>query len=186
MARSITDICNHALDFIGEKHITDINATSTVAAKCKRLFQDSVDEVLREHAWNCATERRALAPTTDTPAFEYKYKFLQPNNPYCLKVRSLFNTSSRWKVEGRYILTDDSSINIIYTKRVTDPNEFDSLIAEAIALKLAMKLSYSITKEVSQGQRLIDLYRDTIERAKAIDSQEGSADEVVDTDWGEY
>ena len=186
MARSFLDIANKALYLIGHKTIQDLEADDNVSGRCKVNLYDSIDEVLREHDWNCARERLSIAPMTTAPAFGFTNQFQLPTNPFCLRPLQLYGTSSTWKVEGRHLLCDDSSIKLIFTKRITDPNDFDALCAEAIAVKLAMKLSYSFTKEVTQGQKLQQIYADVLERAMAIDSQEGDYDDPVDLDLEDY
>jgi len=47
---------------------------------------------------------------------------------------------SRWEIEGNRILTNYSTCNIVYIRKVTDPVEFDVLFTEVLILRLAMKL----------------------------------------------
>jgi len=53
-----TDICNRALQRLGEQRIADMDTDTTKAGTaCASAYDHIRDEVLRSHPWNCATKR---------------------------------------------------------------------------------------------------------------------------------
>jgi hypothetical protein len=62
-----TQICNLALDRIGEAPITLITDDNTTANLCERHYEHTVTHLLMSHRWNFATKRTILEPTQVTP-----------------------------------------------------------------------------------------------------------------------
>ena len=71
-------------------------------------------------------------------------QYTLPTDPYCLRLLSLDDLSIVHRVEGRKILTDESKINIVYVARITDPQQYDTLLIETIAARMAADIAYSI------------------------------------------
>ena len=67
-----------------------------------------------------------------------------PTDPFCLRVLSLDDPDIIFRVEGRKILTDESTIKLKYVGRITDPNAYDTLLIETIAAALAADLAYPL------------------------------------------
>ena len=77
MASSKTEICNLALSLISQKAIESIDAPeSTNEVICAKWYDQARRKALSSHPWNFA-KKRALAPATTTPAFEYTDAFQQ-------------------------------------------------------------------------------------------------------------
>ena len=73
--------------------------------------------------------------------------------------------------------------NILYAAQVTDPNEFDPLLIEAIAARLAADLAHPITQSTTLIQVMWDLYRQKLIEARGVDGQEGTGDELIGDVW---
>ncbi|KKN77574.1 hypothetical protein LCGC14_0358490 [marine sediment metagenome] len=189
MARSITEICNVGLGMVGADRIANIDTEDSPNARlCQTFYDPSVDEVLCMANWGCAKHTKIVASdaTYDSTDFTHKlaYRFLFPANPYCLKVRTINNDLYDWKKEGRAIYTSQSTCEMVYTKRITDVNEFDPLLVEAISTQIAIRLTFPLQQENRLRLELIEyLERVVLPRAKTSDASEGYVDEKGKDTW---
>ena len=155
---SEVDIINSAMNMIGASNIIARDEDSKAARVANQRYDSIRDAVLRAHPWNCAVTRRSLAPDSETPAFDWDYQFTLPADPYCLRVLRLDYLDIEFRVEGRKIVSNESSINLIYIARVTDPNEYDTLLQESIAARLAADVSFTLSQSTSLTQNMFNLY----------------------------
>ena len=79
---SIVDICSNALRKIGVAPITALTDDSDAARLCNALWPEQRDTVLRDHPWNFAQRRAALALLVTAPTWKYSNAFQLPNDPY--------------------------------------------------------------------------------------------------------
>lgn len=176
---SEVDIINSALNMIGASNIISRSEDSKSARVTNQRFDYVRDAVLRAHPWNCAVTRRSLAPDSETPAFDWSYQFTLPTDPYCLRVLRLDYLDVEFRVEGRKIVTDESTINLIYVARVTDTNEWDQLLIEAIAARLAADVSFTLSQSTSLTQNMYALYESKLKEARFVDATEGTPGAVL-------
>lgn len=179
MAITEVDICNQALGKVGAKPpITSLKEDSENARLCNTFYASVRDAVLRSHPWNCAIKRTTITKLSEAPDFDYDNQFQLPTNPWCLRilqVGTFDNQPIKWRVEGRRLLTNESSTPIVYIKRITDTNEFDALLVDVLVLKLAIKLSMPLTSDPRIQKGLIDeLEGISLPEARSIDGQESS------------
>ena len=178
------------MDLLGAATITALTENSKEARLCNRRFETVRDQVLRAHPWNAAITRKELAQDSAAPAFGFTYQYTLPTNPYCLRVLSFWNANvdneiaaydsqNMFKVEGRKILTDESTCKIIYIGRVTDTEQYDSLLSSTIAHKLASEVAYAITGSNSVGQQMFQLYQSRLAEARSMDAAEGIPDKII-------
>ena len=143
-------ICNLALYLLGMEPITAISPPDNTdrARLCAAWYPISRDAVLRAHDWNFAIERQELnLDTPSNPVSGYTYQFVLPTDPYCLRVIEVNeDPTADWVVEGRRLLTDDSTAIIKYLAQITTPGNFDSLFVEALAAKMATNLGPLVVK----------------------------------------
>jgi hypothetical protein len=170
---SIVSICSNALTKLGAQPITSFDDNTARSKLCEEYYPISRDAVLRAYPWNCAIKRGALAREVVGPTYEYTYRFALPVEPYCLRVLETEDDVD-YRIEGRYLLTDEDAINIKYISRLTDPGLFDSLLVEAIECRLAAELAYPITRSPSLIQSMWALYGEKLKEARGVDGQEGT------------
>lgn len=160
MATSETALCNQALARIGAKRINDLDTDQSVnAGHCREHYTQTRDALLRSHWWRFALDRKALSQDTNDPDFEWDNQFFLPNDFF--RLHSLFgddNTRNRnvyrtFAIEGDKILTNESSVNMRYVKKVEDTAKFDPLFTEVLVLQLAVKLIMPI----SQNSKTLEL-----------------------------
>ena len=181
---SVVDLCNRALDLLGAANITALTENSKEARLCNGNFDDVRDAVLRSHPWNVAITRKNLAADSATPAFGFSFQFTLPTDPFCLRVLSFWNSNVNnevaaydsnvmIKIEGRKILSNEDTCNIIYIGRVTDTEQYDSLLNKAISARLAAEIAYNITGSNSVASNMLTIYEARLKEAKGVDSMEG-------------
>lgn len=190
MSRSITEICNVGLGMVGATRIASLVEDSKNARLCSTFYEPSVDEVLCMYNWKCAKHTKVITSDADYDYSDYDYKlaykYALPSNPYCLKVRKVNNNLYDWKKEGRAIYTDQETCEMVYTKRITDVNEFDPLLVEAISTQLAIRLSFPLQQTNKLRLELIEyLEKVVLPRAKIMDAGEGYVDEKGKHSWRE-
>ena len=91
----------------------------------------------------------------------------------CLRVLTILDHDSDYKIEGRKILTDNSSMKILYISRVTDPNEYDELLRETLSAALAADIAYAITSSNPTTTNMFNLFQSKLKDARFVDSTEG-------------
>ncbi len=181
---SVVDICNESLDLLGAATITSLTQNSKEARLCNRNFEPVRDAVFRAHPWNVAITRASLPQDSATPPFGFTYQYTLPTNPFCLRVLSFWDSSinnevaaydsnTMYKIEGRKILSNESTCSIIYLGRVEDTELYDSLLTSALAHRLAAKIAYAITGSSTIAQSMQGLYELRLREAKSVDAMEG-------------
>lgn len=171
MARSKTNIFNMALAKIGSTAISDPNSWAKGAEYCTIFYDQIRQEVLRSHAWNCATKRITLAEAASEPDFGYDYAYALPAD--CLFVRHLSEEDYDWVVESGELLTDMEEAKAIYTRDIDDPNDFDSLFVGALATRLAVEVVAAMKpQDGAKRQLLWGMYQAIKDEAKVADAKE--------------
>lgn len=183
---SVVEICNSALNILGANNITALTEDSKNARLCNQRYEPLRDAVFREHTWNCLVKRVQLAQDTTAPTHEYTYQYQLPSD--CIRVLSLggyhdgsssnVDGGQKFKVEGRKILTDEDTVYLIYSARITDPTQYDSLLIESIVARLAAELCYAITSSTSLATALKADYADKLRLARHADATEGTPDYI--------
>ena len=172
---SSVDLCNSALNMIGASNITSFTEDSKAARLCNQRYDFIRDKVFRSHNWNCLLTRVVLTPDATAPTFEFANQFTLPTDPFCLRPMNLDASSIVYNVEGRKILTDESTINLIYVARVLDVNTYDVALMETISMSLAADFAYPLTNSVSLGQAMQAKYDTTVSEARFMDAVEGAS-----------
>jgi hypothetical protein len=168
---SVVDICNGALNQLGASTILTLTEDSKNARLCNARFTQVRDAVFRSHPWNCLQKRVQLAADTETPAWGFTTQFTLPAD--CLRVLTILDYDADYKIEGRKILTDNSTMKILYISRVTDPNEYDELLRETLSAALAADIAYAVTSSNPTASNMYKLFQDKLKDARFVDSTEG-------------
>lgn len=169
-----TIISNQALAHVGSTLISDYSVdTSTPAQLCQLFFDDCVEEMLEDFAWTFATKRVTLdAAAQDAPDFGYDNAYPLPAD-FLLAVET-DPTDADWRIEGDNLVTDESSIGLVYIYSFNDTSKYRAKFRYALALLLASKLAFPITKQVKLVEQLRSLYEIEAARAQSTDSQQES------------
>jgi hypothetical protein len=176
---SVVDLCNSALNLLGASTITALTDDSKNARLCNQRYEPIRNRIFRSHAWNCLTKRVQLAEDADAPAVEYANQFTLPSD--CLRVLKVHNGTTDsiqsdidYVVEGRKIKTDEGTVYLIYIALVTDPNEYDAYLQEAISSALAADIAYAITNNATLAKNYMETADERLREARFIDATENS------------
>lgn len=171
---SFVEITSNALRLLGDDPITSLTEDSERARLVNALYEEVRDEVTRAAMWNCAKDRQVLASLATTPAFGWSFYHQLPST--CLRVVDVLSGDIRveHELEGRKLMTDESSVNLIFLKKITDPNDMDSLFIGVYTAKLAAELAEPITGSRTLAEQMWTLYDRKVREARTIDSQEGT------------
>jgi hypothetical protein len=172
-----TDVCNMALGMIGQNFIVAIDDGTHTANQCKLFYEPSRDACLRDHKWNFAQKRQALAQTT-SPASGWSYAYTLP--PDCVRVVELNGTPElQWAVEGRALVTDEPAATILFIAKSDDVNLWDALFVDAFTTLLASKLALAVAHDAQYSAQLLGLYQSRYGDAKAVDGQEAGTPDAL-------
>lgn len=178
---STVDICNRALQKLGHTKITSLGDDVKAARECQRAFALVRDAVFRDHPWNCLLARASLARLSETPAWGFDAQYQLPVD--CLRVLEA-DTDYDWRVEGRRILSDAGApLNILYVRQEEDPGQYDLLLVEALAARLAAELAEALTQSNTKRELAERGYLDVLGQARRADAQEGSARGLFRSGW---
>ena len=195
---SETDLLNDALSQIGADTITAIDDGTTNANHCQRLYPLLRQGLLRSHHWNFAMAREALAQDVGTPPFEFAFQYTLPPrllkivgyngaNQSTLTIGQWRSVMTRYRIEGRKLLSNDGTALIVFIQDITNPDLWDALFYQACAKALAAKLATAINKDFKLAMALkADFLRDDLPLAMAADGQEGSVEPFMSDEllWG--
>lgn len=179
---SVVDVCNKALNKLGQGAITSLDDGTKSANLCKQNWPLVRDQVLRDHPWNFAVKRATLAPVSTAPDWGFDAAFTLPSD--CLRLIEVRDLSTDdYVVEGRQILCDEEVLYIRYVRRVEDPNVYDSAFVDTAACRLAFELCEAITQSNTKKDALFQEYDDSLLRAKRADAQENPPTQFEEDDW---
>ena len=176
---SVVEICNGSLNQLGATTILSLTEDSKNARLCNQRYTQVRDAVFRSHPWNCLQKRVELAVDTDAPAWGFKFAYTLPAD--CLRLLRILDFDSNYKVEGRKILSNTSSMKILYIGRVTDPNEYDESLRETLSAALGADIAFAVTSNNQTATNMYNLFQDKLKDARFVDSTEG---QNLDQDLG--
>lgn len=176
-------VCNKALGLIGDKIITALDEDSKAGRLCTLLYGQCRDAVQRAHPWNCCISRATLPALSSTPDWGYDYEYALPTDPYCLRVLHMEDLSYEFKIERRKLLTNEDSCKILYVARIVAVAEWDKLLVDAVAARLAHELAIPITDSRTLAETRWALYESILSEARSIDAQEGTPEIFEVNTW---
>jgi hypothetical protein len=195
---STVDICNLALMHIGvNATIASLTEQSTEARACSRVYDTAKNATLRDHNWNFATKYISLADI-GTPPEGWHYRYQYPND--CIKAISVtpatnnitaqkqhsFRVVSQDNLETKAIICNISPATLEYVADIKSSQNFDPLFVEAISLRIASMIAFTLTGKTRLRNDALKLYEDTIANARFIDAQEGQSQDITEPEWISY
>tara|TARA_R110002096_G_scaffold130706_6_gene280055 strand:+ start:1137 stop:1712 length:576 start_codon:yes stop_codon:yes gene_type:complete len=180
-------ICNLALQLVGAKSISALTDDTTAGRACNRVYTQARDSELRAHPWSFARERVQVAADSTNPTFGYAKRYALPADYLRILPTNGTNGSAiqdDWQIEGRYILTDDSSpINLVYLKRITDENTFDATFIELLAARIAMDIAEKVTQSNTKKEDAVTHYKSVQKEARRVNAFERPPQTPPTDDW---
>lgn len=187
MAVSVVTICNMALGNIGTTQtIENIDDNNERARVCKLYYAPLLDQLVRRMQPNFAQAFVALAVVSGDPPPGWLYQYRYPTDAlFARRVTDVtgarqiaisldltdpglvvpevpFSVVADQGASGRILVTDQPDAVLWYTKRMTDPNDFDPefVIGFAWALAAAIAIPMKVNAQVAsfaanQAQRML-------------------------------
>lgn len=101
-----------------------------------------------------------------------------------LRLNYVSDTSAVIRLEGQSILSDTYGLSCIYTYQNDDPTTYYPSFGIALSSRLAYELCFFISESVSKAQEVFEAYEKVdLPRAKAQDSQQGTPQQVQQSEW---
>ena len=176
---SVVNICNSALNLIGASTISALTEDTKNARLCNQRYEPVRNRVFRGHNWNCLIKRVQLAANSTDPVMEYAKSYALPSD--CLRVLKIHNGTTDsiasdldYKIEGKNIVTDETTVYLVYIALDTDPNNYDVYLREAISHQLAADLAYAITNNATLANNYMTRADERLREARFIDATENS------------
>lgn len=133
-------------------------------------------QVLRSHPWNCAISRVLLSPDATVPAFGYANRFLLPSDWLrTLQVGAYSDSLPDFQPEGRYLLSDEASLPLVYVFDNQNPGTYDASLVGVMEAAMAAALAYPVTKSAAAVERFVADFQQTAKFARAADGQDAPA-----------
>lgn len=181
---SLVEIFNDALIQVGAEPVGNPQSTEPNAIICNNRWKGVRRAVLRAHPTNATTVRAGLGADTEAPAWGFTKQYTLPADPFCLRVLRLEDRRIDFKVEGRKIRTDaPAPLNLLYIADITDTEQWDPLLIQAAALRLAHAIAYKVTRSRPKEKDMLDAYRLFMSEHRSIDAQEGTPDPIEADDF---
>lgn len=166
-------ICNLALTRLGHFSITALDDESRAGRLCALHYEPTRDSVLRAHPWNFAVRRAILPALATPPGWGAQRAFQLPSD--CLRVLTLEDPATEYRIEGRAIITDaNDPLKIEYLARIIDPTLFDAIFIDALAARLAAELAIPLTDDARIAGEMSSLYEARLSEARTLDAMEGT------------
>ena len=176
MALALVDIYNNAFAKIGVRAVTattDICAQNTLA---NTRFSILLNRIVAEYPYFFAKTREVLSTAESTaPAHGYSYKYSLPSG--CLVVLPPEDSTIKYSVEGGYLLTDETSFNLIYLKLPSTYEKYDPIFLDVVIYSLASDICYSLTNSNSLQQDIDNKLMVLVNKAKIMTNQQMRDDE---------
>ena len=180
---SVVNMCNSALNLIGASTISALTEDTKNARLCNQRYEPVRDRVFRSHNWNCLIKRVELAQNSTAPVMEYSYAYALPSDS--LRVLKIFDGTTdsiesglEYKIEGKNIVTNLTTVYLVYISLDEDPNNYDAYLREAISHQLSADLAYSITNNATLANNYLVRANERLREARFIDSTENSLETI--------
>ena len=179
------DICNLALQKLGEAPITSLDESTPIARQCAAAYEPMRDRELRAHPWSFALKRVTLAADLTAPDFGPTASFTLPADFLRLHPDHEYEEESDWTVEGRKLLSSRAgdALTLRYIYRVEDTTEFDPLFVDALAARIAWQLCEIVTQSNTKKADARADYQSVIREARAVNAIEKRSAEPPTDDW---
>jgi len=175
---SAIDISNQALVLLGASPIVSFDDATTEANVLSIMYATSKAQLLRDYPWRSATKYATLAKSTEKPLDpQWDHIFAWPDDA----VRILKIVGSQYpndplpqfKSVGKEIYTRIDGIAAEYIYDIAEP-QMDALMSGALADRVAMDLSYTLTGSNTRESNMAGRYERKLEEARIVDRQEAT------------
>lgn len=115
------------------------------------------------------------------PAFGPTNEFDLPSD--FMRIIRTEEQSDAWRIEGQNVVSDESSVSILYMAQITTVTEFSQGFIQALAARLAWRGAFSITGSKSIAKQAQQEYNETLSAAMFKDSNQRSRTTIGGSTW---
>lgn len=183
LPKAPVDICNLALDKVGQAPITSIDPPRTpTETLMARHFDQVRQELLREHPFNFSERTTTFKRTGDAPGSRYADKYLIPKGICRINV---LGPDTENRITNFHIQDDPDGNTVILCNNdgaetveatcqfdITDVSKFDAGFRKCFVLALAQAVCYQITKSNSTWNRLDRELKESLPTMISVDAAE--------------
>lgn len=186
MPVSAVSICSNAALLNGDAPFSSFEDAGDRVRLMANLYEHKRDALLRSHPWNCAIKRVILSPAVTPPAFDWKCAFNVPGDWLRTMGVGLDGQQDDYVMEmgpdgNRQILMNSSICRLRYVFRNEVEATWDASLVEAMTQIMAATTAYALTKSASLTELELDIIKNVLKRARAVDGQEGTAETFGDS-----
>ena len=200
MSVSKVEICNYALQAIGDESILTLSDKTVPAQQCNLRYDSVRRSLLEMGLWNFAIKRVSLPLSATPPVFDFSHAFTLPSdllrvigtdrqlgvnfgtdplfNGYkTIGFGDAYTGKDRYKIESGHLLYDDDVCKIAYIVDLEDTTKFSPLFVDCLSLFLASRIAYKITGSRTMERELLDEFYSIMKKeAQLSDSQQGTVE----------
>jgi len=179
MPFSKTQVCNLALNSIGQESIVTFDEDSKNGELCRLCYDFVLLLMLNKSTWKFSKRRITLdQEELPPPAWGYLHRFALPSD--CLRVimdddeYTSYNCSQGYKIEDNYVLTNSDSVNILYVSKDVNIQHASPVFISAFVARLAAQMVIRGEGTESMLQNMTALEQERFLEAALIEDNEGS------------
>lgn len=180
-----TDICNLALRHIGVRPVNNVETDPDVAAtEMKAIWDNAVQNVLRETEWNFAKKIKPLALLSDETVLGWRFLYTYPRD--CAMLWKIESPVSAYVHEFEHkfelLLSPETNTPAIatnvegaygrYTAMVTETTRWDSSFVDCLAWRLALDACPRLSTDSQDYQNCARGYAMSLSNALTLNKVE--------------
>jgi hypothetical protein len=160
-------------------NITDNNKR---AAACRTAYDPVRKRLLAEFAWGFAQKRATLVQDATVPDWGFGGSYGLPVD--FLSLTEVYNRGTyEANIEGRFLVTDMTTVKIRYTADIEDTGLFDALFAEYLSTVIAFEIVEELTQSNTKKDMIFNQMKTLGKKARSIYSRQKSSRKLETTSW---
>jgi hypothetical protein len=179
------DLCNAALNMLGEPDATPFTGGTTVRdASLRRHYDSALEHVLTMHRWDFATILAELTildpqPTTVPPLYPYGYEC--PADKLRLQKITLSNGEDLkcFEVVGTTLFLDRDAYEgvIYYTSNDIEPADMPTMFSDCLVLEIAKRIAPMLTQNPQLMEQMASHHREAFAKATTAEARQTQSGE---------
>lgn len=174
------DLCNAALNFLGEPDATPFSGGTTVRDKaCQRHYQQALESVLTYHRWDFATAVAALTIKATQPTHkpaDFPSAYTIPTD--CLRFQEVILSHglplTHFRIIGTTLFLDNAEYlgKIIYTLNDIAVTAMPGIFADCLMMELCKRIAPMICQSPQLMEQMNAHYAQTFSKAIAAETRQ--------------
>lgn len=181
-------IFNMAIAELPDARIDSVDEASLAAECCRDNYQQAVQMLVEDHAYDFAVVRTVLSPAENDRGGEWDYAYTLPSDmarpvnmlPFSADDASAgawrfygpgrsFESAAPYRIAAGKLYANSEKAVLEYVTNRPDESHFTAMFARAVALELAARIVMPVKKDQKRQDALIRFAEIARERAKAAD-----------------